>query len=142
MATSTTPRGGQQTTTGVERIANRARQGAQTRYTSLMHHFTVANLRACFESLEANKATGVDGVTKVMYGQNLEVNLESLYQRLHQMSYRPQPVRRVESPKDDGSTRPLGISCFEDKTRDRKGGANGEHKADLNTGRNLSPRPT
>src|SRR5688572_2637146 len=31
------------------------------------------------------------------------------------MSYRPKPVRRVEIPKDDSSTRPLGISCLEDK---------------------------
>lgn len=102
-------------TTGVGRIANRARQEPQTRYTSLMHHFTVANLRACFNSLDAKKAIGVDGVTKTMYGHNLEGNLQSLHQRLHQMSYRPQPVRRVEIPKEDGSTRPLGISCLEDK---------------------------
>ncbi len=103
------------TITGVERIANRARQDSQTRYTSLMHHFSVANLRACFESLDGKKAIGVDGVTKAMYGQNLEANLQDLHGRLHRMSYRPQPVRRVEIPKDDGSTRPLGISCLEDK---------------------------
>ncbi len=102
-------------TTGVGRIANRARQEPQTRYTSLMHHFTVDNLRACFDSLDAKKAIGVDGVTKAMYGHNLEENLRGLHQRLHQMSYRPQPVRRVEIPKDDGSTRPLGINCLEDK---------------------------
>jgi RNA-directed DNA polymerase len=102
-------------TTGVERIANRARQEPLTRYTSLMHHYTVANLRACFESLDAKKATGVDGVSKAMYGQNLEANLQALHQKLCQMSYRPKPVRRVEIPKEDGSTRPLGISCIEDK---------------------------
>lgn len=80
-----------------------------------MHHCTVDNLRACFESLDAKKAAGVDGVTKAMYGQDLEANLQDLHQRLHQMSYRPRPVRRVEIPKEDGSTRPLGISCVEDK---------------------------
>jgi RNA-directed DNA polymerase len=102
-------------TTGVERIAQRARQEPHTRYTSLMHHCTVDNLRACFESLDGKKATGVDGVTKALYGQHLEDNLQALHQQLQQRAYRPQPVRRVEIPKDDGSTRPLGISCLEDK---------------------------
>ena len=115
METLPTPRGGAATTTGVDRIATRARQAPQTRYTSLMHHFTVDNLRSCFESLDGKKATGVDGVTKAMYGQHLEANLQALHEKLHQMSYRPQPVRRVEIPKVDGSRRPLGISCLEDK---------------------------
>jgi RNA-directed DNA polymerase len=105
MATSTTPRGGRETTTGVERIARRARQEPHTRYTSLMHHFTMDNLRACFESLDAKKAVGVDGITKAIYGQGLEANLQDLHRRLHQMSYRPKPVRRVEIPKEDGSMR-------------------------------------
>jgi retron-type reverse transcriptase len=80
-----------------------------------MHHFSVDNLRACFEALDGKKAPGVDGVTKAMYAQNLEANLQGLHRRLHQMSYRPKPVRRVEIPKDDGTTRPLGISCTEDE---------------------------
>ena len=103
------------TTTEIERIANRARQEPQTRFTSLMHHFTVDNLRVCFDSLEWHKAVGVDGVSKAMYGHNLEANLQALHRHLRQMSYRPRPVRRVEIPKDDDSTRPLGISCLEDK---------------------------
>ena len=101
--------------TGIERIATRARQAPQTRYTALMHHFTVDSLRACFEALDGSKAPGGDGVTKAMYGQHLEANLQALHAKLHRMSYRPQPVRRVEIPKDDGSMRPLGISCTEDK---------------------------
>jgi RNA-directed DNA polymerase len=80
-----------------------------------MHHFTVENLRACFEALDGTKAPGVDGITKAMYGQNLEANLQALHQKLRQRSYRPQPVRRVEIPKADGTMRPLGISCIEDK---------------------------
>jgi len=55
------------------------------------------------------------GVTKATYGQNLEENLRALHQKLRQMSYRPQPVRRVEIPKEDGTIRLLGISCIEDK---------------------------
>jgi RNA-directed DNA polymerase len=114
-ATPATRRGGTTATTGIERIATRARQAPQTRYTALMHYFTIDNLRACFEALDGSKAPGVDGVTKAMYGQHLEANLQALHAKLHRMSYRPQPVRRVEIPKDDGSTRPLGISCTEDK---------------------------
>src|SRR4029450_8776537 len=84
-------------------------------FTALMHHFTVDNLRACFAALDGTKAPGVDGITKEMYQQHLEANLQRRHQQLRQMSYRPQPVRRVEIPKEDGSTRPLGISCTEDK---------------------------
>lgn len=40
-----------------------------------MHHFTVENLRACFESLDAKHAIGVDGITKATYGQDLAANL-------------------------------------------------------------------
>jgi RNA-directed DNA polymerase len=80
-----------------------------------MHHFTVDNLRACFEALDGTKAPGVDGVTKAMYAHNLEDNLQALHGKLHQRTYRPQPVRRVEIPKEDGTMRPLGISCTEDK---------------------------
>jgi len=65
-------------------------------------------------ALEVTKAPGVDGVTKATYGQNLEENLRALHQK-RQMSYRPQPVRRVEIPKEDGTIRLLGISCIEDK---------------------------
>jgi RNA-directed DNA polymerase len=115
MATSTTPRGGEMATTGVERRAPRARQAPQTRYTSLRHHCTVDTLRAGFASLDAKKAIGGDGVTKALYGQALEANLQDLHRRRHQMSYRPKPVRRVDSPKEDGRTRPLGISGVEDK---------------------------
>ena len=101
--------------TGIERIARLARSQPAIEFTALMHHYTVENLRACFEVLDARKAPGVDGVTKADYGQNLEENLQELHRKLLQMSYRPKAVRRVEIPKEDGTCRPLGISCLEDK---------------------------
>ena len=102
-------------TTGIERIARRASSQPASVFTTLMHHYSVDNLRVCFEALADKKAPGVDGVTKTEYGQNLEDNLRELHRNLTQMSYRPQPVRRVEIPKEDGTMRPLGISCVEDK---------------------------
>ena len=107
--------GGATATTTVERIGSRARSHAEEPFTALMHHFSVDNLRACFKSLDGRKAIGVDRVTKADYEENLEANLQVLHRKLHQMSYRPQPVRQVEIPKQDGGTRPLGISCTEDK---------------------------
>jgi group II intron reverse transcriptase/maturase len=73
-------------------------------------------LRECYGEIEGGKAAGIDRVTKEGYGANLESNLEELVSRLHQMRYRPQPVRRVYIPKA-GSTkqRPLGIPSLEDK---------------------------
>lgn len=84
--------------TGIERIARRACSQSASVFTTLMHHYNVDNLQVCFEALDAKKAPGVDGVTKAEYGQNLKDNLRELYRKLLQMSYRPQPVRRVEIP--------------------------------------------
>jgi RNA-directed DNA polymerase len=115
MATPSTPRDGATATTGVERIARRARRAPQTRDTALMPHCTVEHLRGCCATLDGTKAPGVDGVTKAMDAHNREAHLQALYQKRRQRSYRPQPVRRVEIPKEDGTRRPLGISCTEAK---------------------------
>ena len=38
-----------------------------------------------------------------------------LHDRVQSGAYRALPVRRVEIPKPDGGTRPLGITSLEDK---------------------------
>ena len=103
--------------TDLKRIGERARKEPGLVFTSLYHHICdVDNLRACYETLEADKATGVDGVTKEEYGKNLEENLRDLSGKLKRMGYRPQPKRRSYVPKPGSEKgRPLGISCFEDK---------------------------
>jgi len=103
--------------TNLTRIGQKARKEPDLVFTSLYHHVVdVDNLRACYDTLKANKATGVDGVTKQQYGKDLVQNLQSLSRRLKDMKYCPQPKRRSYVPKPGSAKgRPLGISSFEDK---------------------------
>ncbi len=103
--------------TDLTRIGEKARKEPGLVFTSLYHHICdVDNLRACYDSLKANKATGVDGVSKEEYGKDLEENLRELSERLRRMRYRPEPKRRSYIPKVGSEKgRPLGISCLEDK---------------------------
>jgi RNA-directed DNA polymerase len=101
--------------TKLARIANMAKTDPNLRFTSIGHLINEEALRECHKRMKAGKATGVDGVTKAMYEQDLEANLSKLAERLKKRSYRPQPARRTYIPKDEHSTRPLGIPAYEDK---------------------------
>ena len=69
-----------------------------------------------YKRVKANKGgTGVDGQTIEDFERNLINNLYKLWNRLASGSYLPPPVRRVEIPKSDGKTRPLGIPTVSDR---------------------------
>ena len=103
--------------TDLTRIGEKARKEPRLVFTSLYHHITdIDNLRASYDTLLANKASGIDGVTKAEYGKHLEENLRDLSARLKRMGYRPSPKRRTYVPKAGSEKgRPLGIGNFEDK---------------------------
>ena len=103
--------------TDLTRIGEKARKEPRLVFSSLFHHISdVENLRDSYETLEAGKATGIDGVDKEEYGKRLEANLQELSQKLKDMAYRPSPKRRVYIPKAGSEKgRPLGISNLEDK---------------------------
>jgi len=102
--------------TKLRRIAEKASSAPQTRFTSLFHLMTEELLLECFEGLRGKAASGIDGVTKAQYAENLEENLHDLIGRLHRMAYIPQPVERVYIPKPGSAKkRPLGIPALEDK---------------------------
>ena len=63
----------------------------------------------------ADKATGIDGVTKEVYGVYAQQRISNLVGRMKQFSYKPQPVRRTYIPKANGKLRPLGIPAYEDR---------------------------
>ncbi|HSM18026.1 MAG TPA: group II intron reverse transcriptase/maturase, partial [Gemmatimonadales bacterium] len=69
-----------------------------------------------WERVRANRgAAGVDGVSVERFAARSEVYLTELETALRAGSYRPQPVRRVDIPKGDGRTRPLGIAAVKDR---------------------------
>ena len=68
-----------------------------------------------YQQLKGKKAVGIDGINKEMYGKQLEDNISDLIKRLRKGTYHPKPARIVEIPKEDGSKRPLAVSCFGDK---------------------------
>ena len=72
--------------------ATRREQHPDLVFTSLYHHIADRDhLRECYRLLKGNKAVGVDEVTKAMYAEDLETNLQDLSARLKQMGYRPHP---------------------------------------------------
>ncbi len=69
-----------------------------------------------YKRVKANRgAAGIDGQSIVQFEENLKSNLYKLWNRLASGSYFPPPVRRVEIPKGDGRTRPLGIPTVADR---------------------------
>jgi group II intron reverse transcriptase/maturase len=88
-------------------------------FRTLAHHIDVEFLRVAYEQTRKDGAVGVDDQTAADYAADLERNLQSLLDRFKSGTYRAPPVRRVEIPKEDGATRPIGIPTFEDKVLQR-----------------------
>jgi len=69
-----------------------------------------------YKRVKANRgAAGVDGQSIAEFEGDLENNLYRLWNRMSSGSYLPPPVRRVDIPKGDGKTRPLGIPTVADR---------------------------
>ena len=69
-----------------------------------------------YKRVKANHgAAGVDKVSIEAFDENLEKNLYKIWNRMSSGSYFPPPVRQVEIPKDEKSTRKLGIPTVADR---------------------------
>jgi RNA-directed DNA polymerase len=74
------------------------------------------NLNEAFKRVKANKGShGVDGMKVDELLQHLKENGEALKKSILDGTYRPNPVRRVEIPKENGKKRNLGIPTVVDR---------------------------
>jgi group II intron reverse transcriptase/maturase len=97
------------------KVAERAKRHPDQRILALAHLIDEPALERAYRSLRRDAAVGVDGVTLEQYGGQLAANLQALRARMKAGQYRHQPIRRVNIPKENGATRPIGVSTVEDK---------------------------
>ena len=74
------------------------------------------NLNKAYKKVKSNKGSGgVDGLRVEDLLPYLREHKESMINSIIQGKYRPNPVRRVEIPKEPKKTRPLGIPTVVDR---------------------------
>ena len=74
------------------------------------------NLNRAYKQVKRNKGVGgIDGMQVDELLPYLREHKNELVQSLRDGKYRPQPVRRVEIPKENGKTRKLGIPTVVDR---------------------------
>jgi RNA-directed DNA polymerase len=101
--------------TGLDRIAELAREQKDLQFTSIAHLLTVEALEQAWTRLRKDASAGVDGVTYAEYGAHVREKLQQLHDRLKSGQYRAQPLRRVYIPKEAGGQRAISIPTLEDK---------------------------
>lgn len=75
-------------------------------------------LQLAYELVRQNKGSpGIDGETfaSIDEGKGRAAYLQEIQEALKSKTYRAMPVKRVEIPKANGETRPLGIPCIRDR---------------------------
>ena len=88
----------------------------QPRYGLLEQILSPANMNQAYKRVRSNKGSG--GVDKMEVGslkEYLVIHKEEMIRAILEGKYRPNPVRRVEIPKDERSKRQLGIPTVVDR---------------------------
>jgi group II intron reverse transcriptase/maturase len=103
-------------TTGLERVAQKARSDKTTRLTSLAHHLTKERLLKNLRSIQTSSGVGVDGESKEEALKTFESWSADILSQVHKRAYRPPPVRRVLIPKPGKvDKRPIGVPTIRER---------------------------
>jgi len=97
------------------RIRAIAREDRKLKFENLLHHISKPLLYKAYQRLKKKAAAGVDGETWESYGKELGTNIVELHKNVQDGRYKAKAVLRNWIDKPDGSKRPLGITCIEDK---------------------------
>jgi RNA-directed DNA polymerase len=98
----------------VSALVNGVKGGKWFSLVDKVHRLTT--LEAAWRKVARNKGSaGVDGQSIDRFAAQAGLYLTELQRELEDGSYRPAAVKRVEIPKGDGSTRPLGIPTVKDR---------------------------
>ena len=74
------------------------------------------NLNKAYKKVVANKGVaGVDGITVEEEFDYLKENKDRILNQIRKRKYKPQPVKRVQIPKENGKMRNLGIPTVTDR---------------------------
>lgn len=77
---------------------------------------TKDNLNKAYKKVYQNKgASGVDGISVYEIKEYIQNNSDEILKQIRNRKYKPQPVRRVQIPKDNGKKRNLGIPTVMDR---------------------------
>ena len=107
-------------TTGLERIADKARGEPKLRFTSLAHHITKERIWENLCQIPAKSAAGVDGQTVTEAKESFEEWIAGMLQSVHRQGYRAPEIRRVYIPKPGKQEmRPLGVPTVADRALQR-----------------------
>lgn len=87
-------------------------------FTNLMEIISAEeNIRLAYRNIKRNSGSHTSGVDKLNIKDIEKISAENLVEIIQRKFkfYKPKPVRRVEIPKPNGKTRPLGIPTIVDR---------------------------
>ena len=77
---------------------------------------TKENLNKAYKKVYQNKgAAGVDGITVEEIAEYIKEHKENIIDKIRKRKFKPQPVKRVQIPKENGKMRNLGIPTVIDR---------------------------
>lgn len=94
--------------TKLEEIAIKAHKDKKAVFTSLAHIITPEFLKETWKMMNRKGTSGVDGETTKEFEYNIDERVKDIWKRMKEKKYKAPPVRRVDIPKGNGKTRPLG----------------------------------